>query len=106
MIRSDGTPVRDYLHVEDAVDAYLLLAAWAVAHSPAAQPLRAFNFSGGCALSVLEMTRLLQRACGMQNIEPTILGRAAGEIAEQELDCTRAREMLGWQPQRTRYTTI
>ena len=26
MIRSDGTPERDYLYVEDAVDAYLAVA--------------------------------------------------------------------------------
>ncbi len=28
VIRSDGTFVRDYLHVDDVVDAYLALADW------------------------------------------------------------------------------
>jgi CDP-glucose 4,6-dehydratase len=106
VIRSDGTPVRDYLHVDDAVDAYLLLAEWAATHLPADQPQRAFNFSGGCPLSVLEMTRLLQRACDRQDLEPTILNQAAGEIAEQELDCTRARSVLGWKPKREIVTAL
>jgi nucleoside-diphosphate-sugar epimerase len=50
-------------------------------------------------LSVLEMTRLLQRACDRQDLEPNILNQAVGEIAEQELDCTRAESMLDWRAQ-------
>lgn len=98
VIRSDGTLVRDYLYIDDAVQAYLRLFEWAAANPAADQPQRAFNFSGGNALSVLEMTALLQRACNRQDLEPTVLNQAAGEIAEQELDCTRARTILGWQP--------
>lgn len=99
VIRSDGTLVRDYLFVDDAVVAYLRLAEWAARISPQDDPQRAFNFSGGCPLSVLEMTRLLQRACDRQDLEPIIQNNAAGEIAEQELDCTRARTLLGWKPE-------
>lgn len=98
VIRSDGTLVRDYLYVDDAVEAYLRLAEWAEQRSPTDEPLRAFNFSGECALSVMEMTRLIQRACGRQDLEPVILNQAQGEIAEQELDCARSRSVLGWQP--------
>ena len=38
VIRSDGTPERDYLYVEDAVDAYLAIAASLDARSCAAAP--------------------------------------------------------------------
>jgi CDP-glucose 4,6-dehydratase len=99
IIRSDGTPVRDYLFIDDAVEAYVCLAKWAATTSPKQDAQRAFNFSGGCALSVLEMTRLLQRACDRQDLEPVIQRNATGEIAEQELDCTRARQVLGWRAQ-------
>jgi CDP-glucose 4,6-dehydratase len=100
VIRSDGTPVRDYLHVDDAVDGYLRLSAWAAATPVTDDAQRAFNFSGQCALSVLEMTRLLQRACDRRDLEPVILNQAAGEIAEQELDCARAHAALDWRPRR------
>ncbi len=96
VIRSDGTLVRDYLYVDDAVEAYLRLADWAASTTTTQEPLRAFNFSGDNALSVLEMTRLIQRACDRQDLEPTILNQAAGEITEQELDCARARHTLQW----------
>jgi CDP-glucose 4,6-dehydratase len=99
-IRSDGSPVRDYLHVDDAVEAYLRLAEWALITPVTDVEQRAFNFSGECALSVLEMTRLLQRACDRPDLEPVILNEARGEIAEQELDCTRARSILKWKPER------
>ncbi len=98
MIRSDGTLVRDYLYVEDAVDAYIALATWAEVAVPSDHPHRAFNFSGDNALSVMEMTALIQRACNRQDLEPTILDQAQGEISEQELDWSRARTTLKWQP--------
>jgi CDP-glucose 4,6-dehydratase len=101
VIRSDGTLVRDYLYVDDAVDAYLRLARWAMHTSTSDDPLRAFNFSGANALSVLEMTRLLQDACQRRDLDPCILNNSSGEILEQELDCTRARSVLGWRPQHT-----
>ena len=47
VVRSDGTFVRDYLHVDDVVDAYLALARWldSVERSAAAPDGIAFNFS-------------------------------------------------------------
>ena len=106
VIRSDGTPVRDYLYVDDAVEAYVRLSEWAQTTPLSQDSRRAFNFSGACALSVLEVTRLLQRACDRQDLEPVILNEARGEIAEQELDCTRAATVLKWKPQREVVTAL
>ena len=54
-IRSDGTPVREYFYVEDAVDAYLTLAEKTASNHIAAG--EAFNFSSGEKYSVLEVVR-------------------------------------------------
>jgi CDP-glucose 4,6-dehydratase len=96
VIRSDGTPVRDYLYVGDAAAAYLALASWLDGASAAADRQRAFNFSSGEPLNVMQMVRRIARACGREDLEPVIEGRAAGEISEQALDSSRACTVLSW----------
>ncbi len=97
VIRSDGTLVRDYLYVDDAVRAYLALADWLDQPSARSDPKRAFNFSSNFPLSVLDMTGMIQRACRRPDLDPIIQGRNAGEIRSQHLDCARARVHLHWQ---------
>jgi CDP-glucose 4,6-dehydratase len=97
VIRSDGTFIRDYLHVDDVVDAYLALAAWLDrlgGEAPADGGI-AFNFSDESPRTVLEMYDAINEAMGTLT-PPRILGEAAGEIHDQYLDSTRAREELGW----------
>lgn len=96
VLRSDGTFVRDYLYVKDAVAAYLELA-----RQLAARPeLRgeAFNFSREEPLTVLEMVDAVRRAMGRDDLEPDIRGGARGEILDQRLSSAKAREVLGWAP--------
>jgi CDP-glucose 4,6-dehydratase len=96
VIRSDGTPERDYLYVEDAVDAYL-----AVADSLAREELRgrAWNAGNGEPVAVKEIVERLIAAAGSE-LEPDIQGegKPAGEIDRQWLDSTAIRSELGWQP--------
>jgi CDP-glucose 4,6-dehydratase len=94
VIRSDGTPIRDYVHVDDVVDAYLRLGAADL------RPGDAFNVSSGERRSVLEVVGLLQRALGTE-LEPDIRAEAKGEIQQQWLDSAKARSTLGWRPRRT-----
>ena len=96
VIRSDGTATRDYIFVEDAALAYLLLAE-ALA-SGTAEPGACFNFSNEHPLSVLDMVAALQRAVGT-DLEPDIRATAANEIDHQYLSAARARSELGWRPQ-------
>ena len=95
IIRSDGSYVRDYFYVEDGAAAYLLLAK-ALAERPELAG-RAFNFSNEAPLTVLEIARRVLDIMG-SDLEPEILDEASGEIPEQRLDATRAREELGWTP--------
>jgi CDP-glucose 4,6-dehydratase len=96
VIRSDGTPERDYLYVEDAVDVYLAVAA--SLDRPELSG-RAWNAGWGRPVSVLELVRRLIDVSGV-DVEPDIRGEGtpAGEIDRQYLDSTAIREELGWEP--------
>lgn len=96
VVRSDGTLVRDYFYVEDAVDAYLLLAEQAAARSLFGE---AFNFGTGAPVAVLDLVRRILAAAGRSDLEPDVRGENAGEIPAQWLDTAKSRRVLGWQPQ-------
>jgi CDP-glucose 4,6-dehydratase len=94
VLRSDGSFVRDYLHVDDVVDAYRALAH--AMHDGAIQPGEAFNFSDESPRTVMEIYEAVCRAAGRPGTEPEILGRAPGEIHDQWLSAAKARAALGW----------
>lgn len=94
VIRSDGTFVRDYFYVGDAVDAYLQLAE----RLPSAGLNgEAFNFGTETPLTVIEVANRILHLMGRSDLPLTILGQATNEIPQQYLDCTKARTRLGWQ---------
>jgi len=99
IIRSDGTLVRDYLYVRDAVEAYLSLA----------QALRrdelygeAFNCGTDGPASVLEMTRHILSVSPHPDLKPVVLNEAKNEIKDQYLDSAKMRDVIGWAPQYSR----
>jgi CDP-glucose 4,6-dehydratase len=95
IIRSDGTYVRDYFYVRDAVEAYVGLAERMPDARLAGQ---AFNFSNEAPMTALEVVRLILRLLDKTDLEARVLNEASHEIHEQYLDCSKARHMLGWQP--------
>jgi CDP-glucose 4,6-dehydratase len=95
ILRSDGTPRRDWLYVEDAADAYLEAAERA--HEPGVRG-EAFNFSTESPMNALEVTTAVLEACGRPDLEPDILGAATHEIQDQFLAADKARRVLGWAP--------
>ena len=95
VIRSDGSPVRDYFYVEDAAAAYLQLAE-RIAADPGVRG-EAFNFSNETPLTVLEMVAKILKVMG-SSAEPEVRNDATGEIKEQYLSAAKARRQLGWSP--------
>jgi CDP-glucose 4,6-dehydratase len=96
VLRSDGSPERDFLYVEDAVSAYL-----AIADGLARDEVRgeAFNAGGGSPHPVREVVEIVARLAGT-GVEPEIRGEGnpAGEIDRQWVDPTKIRGVLGWEP--------
>jgi CDP-glucose 4,6-dehydratase len=96
VIRSDGSPERDFLYVEDAVRAYL--AIWQALGGDGARG-EAFNAGSGEPRRVAEIVAMIGRLAGSSS-EPEILGAGTphGEIDRQWLDSTKLRELTGWRP--------
>lgn len=96
VIRSDGSPERDYLYVEDAVDAYLAVAA---SLDDEALRGRAWNAGWGSPLAVREVVDRLIATSGV-DVTPDVRGDGVppGEIDRQYLDSTAIRDELGWSP--------
>ncbi len=104
LIRSDGTPERDYLFVTDAVNAYL--AIWVALGDAAAEADdgvqvagHAFNAGGGRPYAVLEVAEIICRLAGT-GVVPDIRGSGtpAGEIERQWVDFAKLRAVTGWEP--------
>lgn len=98
VIRSDGTMKRDYVYIKDAVMAYALLAEKVLAGKGHGE---AYNFSNESPVTVLEMTTLIGRLMGREDLKPVILNTATNEIPDQYLSADKARRDLGWKPQYT-----
>ncbi len=96
MIRSDGSPVRDYLYVEDAVAACVTLAERL---SDDRVVGGAFNFSAEQPLSVREVVQRIITVSGKTHLRPRVLGQGVpeGEIPHQYLSAAKAKRVLGWQ---------
>lgn len=94
LIRSDGSLVRDYLHVDDAVTGYLALAS-----HPRLAGGAAYNFSAGEPRTVLEVYASICEAVVGRAVEPDVRGEASDEIPAQYLDASRAQADLGWTAQ-------
>jgi CDP-glucose 4,6-dehydratase len=97
VLRSDGSPERDFLYVEDAVSAYLTLADALDREEVRGE---AFNAGGGRPYPVGEVVEIIARLAGT-DVEPDIrgTGNPSGEIDRQWVDATKLRELTGWEPQ-------
>jgi UDP-glucose-4-epimerase GalE len=87
----DGTPIRDYIHVEDLAEAHV--AALGLEGSGA------FNLGTGAGTSVKEIVSMVERVTGRpvpRSIGPRRPGDPARLVAGYEL----ARRALGWNPKR------
>ena len=88
----DGTQTRDYVYVDDVVEAFLAAAA-----APQAVGQR-FNVGTGVETSVLELYAALRGVTGF-GPEPTFAPARPGELYRIGLDVRRAKEVLGWRAQ-------
>ncbi len=95
IIRSDGTPERDYLYVDDVVDLYLLLA-----EKMEKTKGEIFNAGHNKPISVLDLVKTILKITGREDLKPQILGKGSlpGEINRQWLDGSKVKRVLNWEP--------
>jgi CDP-glucose 4,6-dehydratase len=93
VIRSDGSPERDYMHLSDCVNAYLTIAEQIDKVKG-----EAVNFGTGKPVSVLDITNKLIQVSS-KNIQPDVQGKGVpeAEIDRQYLDVTKAKQLLNWE---------
>jgi CDP-glucose 4,6-dehydratase len=96
-IRSDGSPERDFLYVDDAVSAYLAIAGALGGQGAAGE---AFNAGGERPHPVREVVEMIAALAGTE-VEPDFqgTGNPDGEIDRQFVDSAKLRELTGWEPQ-------
>ena len=89
---SDGTGVRDYIHVVDLATGHV--AALKKIEEKAG--LKIYNLGTGVGYSVLDIVHAFEEATG-QKIPYDIKPRRSGDIAENYADASLAKEELGWE---------
>ena len=96
VVRSDGSPERDFLYVEDAVGAYLAISD-ALGRGEARG--EAFNAGGGRPHRVLDVVELICRLAG-SGVKPDVRGAGtpSGEIDRQWADFSKLQALTGWAP--------
>lgn len=96
---SDGTGVRDYLHVMDLAEGHLAALRWLL--EPEAPPqCAAFNLGTGRGVSVLELVHAFEAASG-RAVPYEIVDRRSGDVAACWADPSKARAELGWTAKRS-----
>jgi len=97
VIRSDGSPLRDYFYIRDGVDSYILLAEQMENKGIHGE---AFNFSTEQPHSVSDIVQKIIDIMG-SDLKPELLNRATNEIQNQYLSAKKAKKMLNWESKYT-----
>jgi UDP-glucose 4-epimerase len=95
---SDGTGVRDYIHVVDLALGHLKALKLLEGLQKMAECLTV-NLGTGTGYSVLDIVRAFEQASG-QSVPYRIAPRRSGDVASCYADPQRAFELLGWRAER------
>lgn len=93
---TDGTGVRDYIHVVDLAKGHLA----ALDKNLQEFGVKTYNLGTGKGVSVLELIQAFEKASG-QKIPFEIAPRRSGDIAECYADATKASVELNWRAEKT-----
>ena len=87
----DGTPVRDYVHVEDLVDAHFKALEFLKKN----EGFKAFNIGTGTGYTLLELIKTLETIV-KEKIPYEIKERKVGDVERAVADSTLAEKLLNW----------
>ena len=93
-IFEDGNQRRDFVHVRDVARAFRL------AYEKPSAAGHVLNIGSGRSYSISDVARLLADAMGVPELRPEILQKArSGDIRHCFADISKARDLLGFEPQ-------
>ena len=90
-----GKAKREYLYIDDAVEAYLLLATM---QEDKLEKNRIFNFGAGNPMAVMELIRRIGTLIGTPIRIKHVKEEREGEIPQQYVSWEKAKRALGWKP--------
>lgn len=91
----DGTCIRDYIHVEDLIDAHIL----ALNYLKNGGESNIFNLGSGSGYSVKDMIEAAREVTG-HDIPAKVMPRRSGDPSKLIASSAKAKKVLGWEPQR------
>ncbi len=97
----DGTCIRDYIHVEDLIDAHIL--AYEYLNNGGESSV--FNLGSSRGFSVKEIVDMAQNVTGKE-IPATIGKRRPGDPSILVASSEKAKNVLGWKPEKTNIERI
>ncbi|MEQ8154314.1 MAG: UDP-glucose 4-epimerase GalE [Clostridiaceae bacterium] len=97
----DGTCIRDYIHVEDLVDAHILALQYLIKNNTS----EVFNLGSSTGFSVKEIIEVARKVTG--HPIPAVTGeRRAGDPSKLIASSKKAKKKLGWTPVKTNVEKI
>lgn len=96
ILRSNGKTIRDYIYIDDVIDAYRLSAL--------SYHNGVFNFSSNNTISTIHLVETIRKKCILKNIiykdrsKIIIINDAKNEINKQSLNSDKAKKILKWNP--------
>lgn len=93
---SDGTAVRDYVHMDDLVDAHIK----AIEYLREGGESEAVNIGTGTGNSVMEVINTVKKVTGL-DVPFRIANRRPGDPPVLVADYAKAESLLGWRPTKT-----
>lgn len=100
-IRNKGADLREYINVDDVVDAYMKIVQYVLTTNQESS----FNISSGDRKSTLEVFKLVEETIGSP-IPVEIAQEEGLEIKKQFMDSTLLQNCTEWKPKHTLATTI
>lgn len=91
----DGTCIRDYIHVEDLIDAHIL----ALNYLKNGGVSNVFNLGSGSGYSVKDMIEAAREVTGHE-IPAKVVPRRSGDPSKLIASSAKAKQVLGWEPKK------
>lgn len=96
---SDGTCVRDYIHVVDLAKAHVVALQRLIGNKNA-EKVETFNVGTGTGSTVLEVIHTFEKVSG-KKLPYQIVGRREGDVIEAYANTDKANNVLGWKAEST-----